>query len=171
MNISSVRPGASGNDPKAPNAANYDEAKANPYPVLPDPLTLKNGTKVTTMEMNGTVQVRTRKLIGHVDNSFYHSVTVNIDLTLSTPVNATAPVPVIMEFGFVFPPGFRMPAVPRDTMKPAMALPPGWQQQCLARGWGYAVLVPPSVQADNGAGLKQGIIGLMNKGQPRIGLF
>ncbi len=34
----------------APNAANYDESKANPYPNLPDPLTLKNGEKVTTPE-------------------------------------------------------------------------------------------------------------------------
>ena len=34
----------------APNAANYDESKANPYPNLPDPLTLKNGEKVTTAE-------------------------------------------------------------------------------------------------------------------------
>ena len=36
---------------KAPNAANYDESKANPYPNLPDPLVLKNGKKVTTAEM------------------------------------------------------------------------------------------------------------------------
>lgn len=32
---------------RAPNAANYDESKANPYPNLPDPLVLKNGRKVT----------------------------------------------------------------------------------------------------------------------------
>ena len=37
----------------------------------------------------------------------------------------------------------------------------------LARGWGYAVIVPNSIQADNGAGLTRGIIGLCNKGQPR----
>jgi len=51
LNIKSVRPGANGNDPKAPNAANYDETKANPYPNLPDPLILKNGKKVTTAKM------------------------------------------------------------------------------------------------------------------------
>ena len=34
-------------------------------------------------------------------------------------------------------------------------------------GWGYATIIPVSVQADNGAGLTQGIIGLVNKGQPR----
>jgi hypothetical protein len=44
---------------------------------------------------------------------------------------------------------------------------PTWQQQVLARGWGYAALNPGSIQADNGAGLNLGIIGLCNKGQPR----
>ncbi len=42
-----MRPGKSGT-PGQPNYANYDEAKANPFPNLPDPLTFKNGKKVTT---------------------------------------------------------------------------------------------------------------------------
>jgi len=104
----------------------------------------------------------TKKLVGHVDNSSYPSINVNIDLTLSTPANAKGPVPVIMEFGFVFPPGFKFPPPP-----PGTAAEPGWQQQLLEKGWGFAVIVPTSYQADNGAGLTQGIIGLMNKGQPR----
>ncbi len=37
----------------------------------------------------------------------------------------------------------------------------------LAKGWGYATVNPGSIQADNGAGLTQGIIGLVNKGQHR----
>jgi hypothetical protein len=49
--ITSLRRGANGRDPQAPNAANYDESKANPYPKLPDPLVLKNGRKVTTARM------------------------------------------------------------------------------------------------------------------------
>jgi len=44
---------------------------------------------------------------------------------------------------------------------------PTWQQQVLARGWGYAVYIPTSAQADKGDGLQEGIIGLVNKGQPR----
>jgi hypothetical protein len=44
---------------------------------------------------------------------------------------------------------------------------PTWQQQVLARGWGYAVLSPGSIQADNGGGLTQGIIGLINHGKSR----
>jgi hypothetical protein len=65
-----------------------------------------------------------------------------------------------MEFGggFRFPPGFTPPQSPPG---------PTWQQQVLSRGWGYAQLVPSSIQADNGAGLSKGIIGLVNKGQPR----
>ena len=38
LKIKELRPGANGNNRKAPNAANYDESKANPYPNLPDPL-------------------------------------------------------------------------------------------------------------------------------------
>jgi hypothetical protein len=37
----------------------------------------------------------------------------------------------------------------------------------LAHGWGYAILIPTSIQADYGEGLSEGIIGLVNKGQPR----
>ena len=50
-------------------------------------------------EMNGNVPVITKKLVGHVDNSSYPLITVDIQLTLSTPADATGPVPVIMEFG------------------------------------------------------------------------
>src|SRR5262249_60551498 len=47
LGIKALRPGPSGNE-SAPNHANYDESVANPYPDLPDVLTLKNGKKVTT---------------------------------------------------------------------------------------------------------------------------
>jgi hypothetical protein len=50
LGIKALRPGPSGND-GAPNHANYDESKANPFPNLPDVLTLKSGKKVTTAEM------------------------------------------------------------------------------------------------------------------------
>jgi hypothetical protein len=39
--------------------------------------------------------------------------------------------------------------------------------QLIAAGWGFALLDPASVQADDGAGITRGIIGLVNKGQPR----
>jgi hypothetical protein len=44
-------------------------------------------------------------------------------------------------------------------------LPNTWQ--LIAAGWGFALLDPASVQADDGAGNTRGIIGLVNKGQPR----
>src|SRR6266511_1432256 len=51
LKITSLRPGANPNNPQAPNAVNYDESKANPYPKLPDLLVLKNGKKVTSAKM------------------------------------------------------------------------------------------------------------------------
>ena len=206
LNITSLRPGANGSNPNAPNAANYDETKANPYPVLPDALTLKNGKKVTdaktwwnkrrpeiveefdreiygrmpkntpkvnweivssTDTMNGEFAVTVKKLIGHVDNSSFPSINVDMQLSLTVPSNATKRVPVIMEFGYVFPPGFRRPVDTTARTTPPPPQGPTWQQQVLAKGWGYAILVPVSIQADNGAGLTKGIIGLMNKGERR----
>jgi hypothetical protein len=197
LNIKELRKGANGNNPKAENAANYDEAKANPYPNLPDPLVLKNGKMVTTKEMwwkqrrpeivedfdreiygrvpketpkvkwdvtstdkqtLGDMPVVTKRLVGHVDNSSYPLVTVDIQLTLTTPADAKGPVPVVMEFGFGF--GGKGPI-------PGGKGGPSWQQQVIAKGWGYAIISPNSIQADNGAGLTKGIIGLCNKGQPR----
>jgi hypothetical protein len=203
LKIKKLRPGANPRDPKAPNAPNYDEAKANPYPKLPDPLVLKNGKKVTTAgvwwkqrrpeivedfdrEVYGRVpkdipkvkwevtrsrkhkvgehQVVTKQLVGHVDNSSYPHISVDIRLTLATPANARGPVPVIMEFGV---PGFGFGFGGEG---------PTWQEQVLARGWGYAILVPGTIQADTGGrvgpggayeGLTTGIIGLCNKGQSR----
>jgi len=214
LGITSLRPGAEGMNTKAPNYANYDEAKANPYPNLPDPLTLKNGQKVTTAEtwwnqrrpeivedfdrevygrvppnvpkvtweVTGTTEetdanipVVTKKLVGHVDNSSYPAITVDIQLTLTTPARATGPVPVMMEFGFAWPGGFgpgrgNRPGATTASRGPAGPFGgggPTWQQQVLAKGWGYAILVPNSIQADSGAGLTSGIIGLVNKGRPR----
>src|SRR5689334_11556931 len=203
LHIASLRQGRNGSNPQAPNYANYDESKANPYPDLPDPLTLKNGKKVktakdwwskrrpeivedfdrevygrvpkttpkvkwevtgTSNERNGDVAILVKKLVGHVDNSSSPAIKVDIQLTLTTPSDANGPVPVIMEFGFGgFGPG-RGPGAGRGPVPPPG---PTWQQQVLAKGWGYAILVPGSIQADNGAGLTQGIIGLMNKGEPR----
>ena len=39
--------------------------------------------------------------------------------------------------------------------------------ELIADGWGFALLDPSSIQADNGAGLTRGVIGLANHGQPR----
>jgi hypothetical protein len=203
LHITTLRRGADG-DPKSPNAANYDESKANLYPKLPDPLLTKSGEKVTTEKMwwhqrrpeivedfdreiyghvpkhtpkvrwevvsttketVGDVPVITKKLAGHLDNSFYPAINVAIDLTLTMPANAPGPVPVMMEFGLS--PEVLAMLMKRypDTMRPPAG--PTWQQQLLALGWGYATYIPTTVQADNGEGLTTGVIGLANKGQPR----
>ncbi len=107
------------------------------------------------------IPVITKKLVGHVDNSSCPSIDVNIQMTLTIPVNATKPVPVVMEFGFIFPPGFKLPEPPGTPKEP------DWKQLVLSKGWGYAILVPTSYQEDFGAGLTKGIIGLANKGNRR----
>src|SRR5215207_1806789 len=49
LGIKRLRPGPS-SKPGAPNSANYDSEKANPFPDLPELLTLKNGEKVDTAD-------------------------------------------------------------------------------------------------------------------------
>jgi (4-O-methyl)-D-glucuronate---lignin esterase len=187
LGITLLRPGPSGNE-QAPNHANYDESTANPFPTLPDVLTLKDGRRVTTAaawwsqrrkeivedferEVYGRIPASTprvswqvtettrtsvgvvpavrKQVVGHVDNSSYPLITVDIQLTLLTPAAAQAPVPAMIMF------------------RGAGSADPPATEQLIADGWGCAFLDPASIQADNGAGLTRGIIGLVNKGQPR----
>ena len=242
LGIKALRPGPSGNE-KAPNHANNDESLANPYPNLPDPLTLNYGQKVTTAqvwwdkrrpeivemyskyvygripkdtpkvtwtvaatdhEMIGFTPVIAKDLIGEVDNSAYPAISVKMHMTLVTPARAKGPVPVLMMFGRA---GFPSPHEPSPdefdrvnaawkavleqqdpSLKEVFAQHPAWQPvkatpfafpqmnedgdppntwQLINAGWGYAMFDPASVQADDGAGITRGIIGLVNKGQPR----
>jgi hypothetical protein len=50
---------------------------------------------------------------------------------------------------------------------PTPGAEPSREQQLIQAGWGYALIDPATIQADNGAGLTRGIIGLVNKGQAR----
>ena len=200
LGIKTLRPGPSGNAaPGAPNAANYDPAKANPYPDLPDPLTLKNGRTVTsadvwwkerraqivedfdrdvfgrvpmnvpavTWQVTQTVNtavagvpVVAKQIVGHVDNASYPAINVDVQMALVMPAQAKGRVPVLMMFG-----NGALPPVPPPADPPAG--PASSAQQLIAAGWGYASISPASIQADNGAGLTRGIIGLVNKGQAR----
>src|SRR5256885_3562244 len=187
LGIKALRRGPSGND-SAPNPGNYDGALANPYPDLPDVLTLKNGTKVTTRDQwwtrrrpeivedlerevygrlppdiprvtwtvtaserdsVGPRPVIAKQLVGHVDNSAYPALTVDIAMTVVVPANVRGPVPLLMMFGR---------SAGRDSAKRA---------QLLDDSWGYALIDPASIQADYGTGLTKGIIGLVNHGRPR----
>src|SRR5882724_11777614 len=51
LNIKSLRPGVNGWDKNPPNPVNYDEAKANPFPDLPDALILKSGKTVASAKV------------------------------------------------------------------------------------------------------------------------
>jgi len=222
LGITALRPGPSGNE-QAPNAANYDESKANPYPNLPELLTLANGQRVTTAEqwsrlrrpeivelfdrevvgrvpanvpsvtwtsnrtenfLVGGRPVVGRELIGRVDNSTHPAIEVNIQMTIVTPAHAARPVPVMMMFGgqsgmppapgTPAPAGRGGPGAARaggaGAAGPAAPAPPAdppAREQLIASGWGYATINPGSIQADNGAGLTRGIIGLVNKGEHR----
>ncbi|MGB7847146.1 MAG: polysaccharide deacetylase family protein [Candidatus Acidiferrum sp.] len=122
----------------------------------------------TTPEQNSGVPVITKKLVGHVDNSSYPLISVDIQLTLTTPAKSSGPVPVMMEFGLSPEVLEALKKRLSEAQRAALAgNGPAWQQQVLAMGWGYATLIPTSVQADNGAGLTEGVIGLVNKGHPR----
>jgi hypothetical protein len=202
LHITALRPGVSQSGTGS-NPVNYDESKANPWPILPNPLVFANGNPVLTPKdwstkrrpelvelfdrevfgrvpanvpavhwhvvstdqgSDGGIATITKHLIGHVDNSAYPAITVNIEVALTLPANAPKPVPVLVEFTFENYP--RNPNRPASPPAPPEALPT-WKQQVLAKGWGYALFYPTTLQADNGAGLTQGIIGLANHGQPR----
>ncbi len=242
LGIEALRPGPSG-DEKAPNHANYDESKANPYPNVPDPLTMNNGQKVRSAKMwwdqrrpelvemfekyvygrvpkdvpkvtwsvtavdherLGFSPVVAKDLIGTVDNSAYPRISVKIHMTLVTPANVKGPVPVLVMFGRA---GFPAPNEPSQeeferlntalktlmiqqdpSLQQVFEKHPAWEPmkatpfqfpqlnedgglpnawQLIAAGWGFVLLDPTSVQADDGAGITRGIIGLVNHGQPR----
>lgn len=109
----------------------------------------------------GNIPVVAKHLKGYVDNSTYPLVNVEIEFSLFIPADACEPVPVIINFGFDFSkfPNFDESKLPPDFNR--------WKTQILSKGWGFAILIPTSVQEDNGAGLTKGIIGLCNKGKPR----
>jgi hypothetical protein len=112
----------------------------------------------------GDQAIKQKVLKGVVNNAAFPSIQVEIRLYLATPAAATAAVPVVLEFGFIrspFNPG------PIKAIGLGSAAEPTWQEQLISRGWGYAIIEPSSIQADNGAGLTKGIIGLVNQGARR----
>jgi hypothetical protein len=122
----------------------------------------------TRRAATGTVPVLTKDIVGHLDNASYPLIEVDIELSVTTPANAPGPVPVIMELA-LSPQALAAlnKRLTPEQMVTIAATGPSWQSQVLARGWGYATLIPSSVQADSGEGLTQGVIGLANRGQPR----
>ena len=118
-----------------------------------------------------------KELVGKVDNSSYPDITVDIQMTVVTPAVTPRPVPVMMMFGgrsgMPPAPGAPPPVArglgpgPGGPPNPAVPADPPATEQLIADGWGYATISPVSIQADNGAGLTAGVIGLVNKGRRR----
>ncbi len=178
------------------NYANYDESKATAKSPVPPLLVMNDGRRITnpamweqrraelfeifdrefygrlpqaartikvswevtatTAGMSGDIPVITRTLVGHVDPTYYPAIQVNIAASVTTPAKAAGKVPVIIQWGGGGP-------------GRAGGAGPAWQQSAIAQGWGYGSLNPGSIQADSGANnqLRQGIIGLINKGEAR----
>jgi hypothetical protein len=168
-----------------------DEATANPYKeTMPDLMTFKDGTKVKSADQwpkrraeifddferevygripknvpkvkwevtstvegeSGGIATVTKTLVGHVDNSGFPKIKVAIQASFTVPKHAAGKVPIILQFGF--------------GKFGGKGGPNSWQQQALNKGWGYGTINPNSVQGDNSR-LREGIIGLTNKGEPR----
>lgn len=104
----------------------------------------------TNESVAGGIPTVTKMLVGHVDNSAYTNITVDIQASFTVPALATAPVPIMIEFGWGGGWGGE----------------PAWHDQAITNGWGYGTIIPTSFQPDNNQ-LTSGVIGLANKGQPR----
>ncbi|HKB42032.1 MAG TPA: hypothetical protein VKD72_36740 [Gemmataceae bacterium] len=169
-----------------------DEATANPHKeTLPDLMTFKDGTKVKTADQwpkrraeiveeferevygriprkvpkvkwevtstregeSGGITTVTKTLVGHADNSAFPQIKVAIQASFTVPKQRAGRVPIIVQFGGGFGFGGR-------------GGPNSWTQQALNKAWGYGTINPNSVQGDNSK-LREGIIGLTNKGKPR----
>ncbi|MGI4875467.1 MAG: hypothetical protein ACRYFX_30295 [Janthinobacterium lividum] len=176
------------------NWSNYDDAQAGST-ARPDALTLHNGRPVRDaktwwqqrrpeilrdyqQEIYGITPANTPKvtfevtatepgaldgraikktIVGHIDNRRYPAATPSITITLYLPAQATGPVPVMVVAGGFFGPFPGQPA-PKG---------PSALEMALAAGWGVAGVPTGSIQQDSGAGLREGIIGLVNEGRPR----
>ncbi|MBI3824175.1 MAG: acetylxylan esterase [Planctomycetes bacterium] len=169
-----------------------DEATANPYKdSMPDLMTFKDGAKVKSADQwpkrraelvddferevygripknvpkvtwkvtstvegeSGGIAIVTKTLVGTVDNSAFPKIKVEIQASFTVPKYAAGKVPIIIQFGGGFGFGGKGGAN-------------SWQQQALDKGWGYGTINPNSIQPDSSR-LREGIIGLTNKGEPR----
>ena len=212
LGITALRPPKNAVHPGRPDFANYDEAKANPYPDLPPLLVMKDGSKVTALaqwkkrraeikalfdedvygkypahipgvrwkitgveqkSVDGTPAI-VKHIVGTVDNSSYPAVSVQIAADVVTPAATKGKkVPVIIGGGALTP-RFSLngpdPILHIPGSEMCIMLGPQTEtssKQLLDRGWGFVSVDVNGVQADNAAGLTKGIIGLVNKGQPR----
>ena len=186
LGIRQMRPGADGYNKQSPNYVNYDEARVGPSSPPPPLITVPRPTaswwwkvrrpqlvRLLEDEMYGRIPSTAPRIEWQLVSEQHlrkHDVAVMerhyrgtakdsplaIDLSETVPETARR-VPLIFELGF--PEGFRFPGLPPPTDP--------WQGQVLRRGWAYAIIVPATIQPDDGAGLKEGVIGFAAGGERR----
>ena len=179
LGITAMQPPATAYDIGKPGNANYDEAKANPFPKLPALLVFNNGKKVKTaadwakrrkeieamfaedvygkypahipavtwkvdsveeMTVAGVPAI-VKHITGHVDNSEYPAITVDIHADVVTPASTRGKkVPVIIGGGTVLPFTFHFPPPRPGQMVHRLAMPdnpPDSTKLLLEAGWGF----------------------------------
>jgi hypothetical protein len=172
--------------------SNYDEAKANPYP-LPDPLVLKNGRPVT--DERTWWDQRRPEILADFQNEVYGKIPDNtpavswevvsfdskglggravvkkvvghIDNSAYPAAGPSIQLTMYVPVGATGPVPFMVNVSGTIGARRGPATQPGGLMDVLGQGWGYATFDTAAVQADNAQGLASGIIGLMSKGQPR----
>jgi hypothetical protein len=170
---------------------NYDEASAARY-TLHDPLVLKNGQRVKNAatwwkerrpeilkdyddEIYGHIPAHTppihyevvttdsgalggraikKVIVGHIDNARYPAATPSIRIVLYLPAGVKTPVPLMVS------PCRMMAHIDVDAMTPALGM-------LIAKGWAFGMVNTNAIQNDDGPGLLEGIIGLVNEGKLR----
>jgi hypothetical protein len=171
------------------NWSNYDESRAGAG-ALPDPLVTKSGRSVrdaatwwrvrraevladVERDVYGRIPSPTpavafavtgvdsvtyagravvKRVTGRIDNRRYPAATPSVELTLYLPPGRSGRMPVVVVVGGFFARPGELPAA---------------VTQVLAEGWALATVSTGAIQADNGAGLREGIIGLVNEGRAR----
>lgn len=187
LGIKKMRPGRDGRGRDTSSEETANRFKES----LPELMTLKNGEKVKTAEdwakrraeiveeferevygripknvpkvkwevtrtsegESGGIATVTKTLVGNVDNSGFDKIKVATQASYTVPKEAAGPVPIIVQFDF----GFEFPGRRGEV---------SWKEQAIKKGWGYGSINPNSIQGDNNR-LREGIIGLTNRGEPR----
>ena len=197
LHITAMRPGADGMHPNAANAANQDEARVGSLPLPDPLVRQNGKAVSTAndwwtkrrpelvglfeREVYGKIpanaptvhwtheaphepspprasKATTEHYIGHVDNAAYPALNVDIEMDVTLPTDVHGPVPVVIALTWTGK-WANLPVPAEQGLD--------WRDQLLAAGWGYAELVPTTIQADDPQKLREGIIGLTNRGETR----
>lgn len=174
-----LRRGADGNNPDAPNYANFDEA--NVGDLQPPPLFASDadatpaGWPARRAELARLVE---DEFVGRIPEAAKDLRVVwsseeepgggthlvgqvmapdgrmgpTIDAVVTMPPGATGPVPVVIEYAYMLPPGFVIP----PSMMPRRSV----REVALERGWAHVAYRATLLQADDLAKLQDGVIGL-----------